>query len=205
MSETKEQVYQLSDGLGKAYYSVIAADGSYGTVKELGDLIEMSIQPSESNVALWAGNREITNVNGTRKANLTLTLPAISKDVKCDIYNYVKTAEGGMTRGKKKSNPYIAIMIEQTTFNSETGEEAIDYITLLKGKMEGSEIKGKTKDKDNREIQTSSISGEFTCPEGLDDYIYIVSSDDEKFNAETWATKWGKTVPVPEIPEEDIP
>ncbi len=205
MSETKEQVYQLSDGLEKAYYSVIASDGSYGTVKELGDLIEMSIQPSESNVALWAGNREITNVNGTRKANLTLTLPAISKDIKCDIYNYVKTAEGGMTRGKKKSNPYIAIMIEQTTFNSETGEEAMDYITLLKGKMEGNEIKGKTKDKDNREIQTSSISGEFICPKGLDDYIYIVSSDDENFNAETWATKWGKTVPVPEIPKENIP
>ena len=110
-----------------------------------------------------------------------------------------------MTRGKKKSNPYIAIMIEQTTFNSETGEEAMDYITLLKGKMEGNEIKGKTKDKDNREIQTSSISGEFICPKGLDDYIYIVSSDDENFNAETWATKWGKTVPVPEIQQENIP
>lgn len=200
MSEVvKELVTKAGTGLGRILYSVIT-DGVYGEVKFLGHLIEMNITHNGNSLNGFGGNKQLFDSEGYTDATLTFSVYSIPDNAKIDILGYVRaTAEtgGGLFRPKKPKRPYIAIMIEQTGID-ENDNEYTDYITLFKGKLGIPETKGKTKENNTPELQTNSLTGTFVIPDGMGDYKYVVSSDQEGFNATEWATKWGVSVVIPQ-------
>lgn len=194
----KEVVTKAGSGLGRILYSVIT-DNEYGEVKFLGHLIEMNIAHNGSPLTGFAGNKQLFDGEGYVDATLTFSVYSINDDAKIDILGYCRaTIEtgGGLFRPQKPKRPYVAIMIEQTGID-ENENEYTDYITLFKGKLGIPETKGKTKENNTPELQTNSLTGTFVIPEGMGDYKYVVSSDQEGFDATEWANKWGTIVIIP--------
>lgn len=186
-------------GLGKVLYSVLT-NGTYGPVRLLGHLIEMNIGHNGNPLTGYAGNRQIFDSEGYSDATVTFSVYSIPDYAKVDILGYVRATEetgGGLFRPNNPKRPYIALMIEQTGID-ENENEFTDYITLFKGKLGIPERKGKTKENSTPELQTKSLTGTFICPENMGDYKYVVSSDQENFDATEWSKKWGTTVVIPE-------
>lgn len=191
--------YNLSTGVGMSYYSVMTNIGdkdtkpTYEAVKPLGEIVEVSIDSSQEQNKFWAGDRCILTYDSDYKGSGTLTLPSLSPAQKADLLGYKKTADGGYIRSREKKN--IALMLELHSVNNETRKEVTDYVTLFNVTVQESQIQGKTAE-DNFEFSNVQLSFEAqTVPhKDYTDFKYIVSSDDESFNAETFATKWGKEV-----------
>ena len=192
--------YNIKNGVGKVYYAVItkADEGKtpaeYGEVKELGELIEFNISSETNSVKMYAGNRQIIELEDPSKGNITITVPALSTEAKCDLLGYVKTSEGGIIKAPL-TKKQVAIMLEQNSVNSTTKAEITDYITLFKCNVSESDLKGKTKE-DSQELQTEQLSIEALTPSNFTDFKYIVSSDGDGFNATNFEKIWGKTVPT---------
>lgn len=193
--------YNIKNGVGKVYYAIMSkaetetTPAVYGDVKELGELIEFSVSSETNSVKMYAGDRQIIELEDPAKGNVTITVPALSIDAKCDLLGYSKTTDGGIIKtplSKKK----VAIMLEQKSINSDTKAEIYDYITLFKCNVSELDLKGKTKE-DTQELQTDQLSIEALTPLNLTDFKYIVSSDADGFNAETFNEIWGKEVPEP--------
>lgn len=191
--------YALNCGVGMSYYSVMTNIGdkdtkpTYEAVKPLGEIVEVSIDSSQESQKFYAGDRVILQYDSSYKGSGTLTLPSLSPEAKADLLGYKKTADGGYIRSREKKN--IALMLELHSVNNETRKEVTDYVTLFNVTVQESSISGKTAE-DNFEFSNVQLSFEAeTVPhKDYTDFKYIVSSDDESFNAETFATKWGKTV-----------
>ena len=193
--------YNIKNGVGKVYYAVITKpeDGKipaeYGEVKELGELIEFSVNSETNSVKMYAGDKQIIELEDPAKGNVTITVPALSADAKCDLLGYLKTTDGGIIKAPL-TKKQVAIMLEQKSVNSATKTEITDYITLFKCNVSEADLKGKTKE-DSQELQTEQLSVEALTPSNLTDFKYIVSTDGDGFNAETFGEIWGKEVPQP--------
>lgn len=188
---------KVNTGLGNIYYSIATITGfgseeviSYGEVKPLAPLIEVSVSPSENSNTMYAGDVPFVTQDALGEIDMTFSVPLISDAAMCDLFGYKKATEGGIIRDAKAVRPYVALMFEQNC-----ADGVVDYVTLYKGKLSLPELKGKTKE-GQVEFQTKSFNGKFVTPKnGI--WMYAVSSDDVDFSRETWATKWGKTVVVP--------
>ncbi|MDU1413441.1 MAG: hypothetical protein E6929_11575 [Clostridium sp.] len=186
---------KVNTGLGKCYYAIATENGgniTYGEVKELGDLIEMSVSPSEENLYIYAANKVYDSINNFSGADITISMPEISDEAMCDLFGYKKATEGGIIYNSNTKRSFLALMFEQTNTNNIT-----DYITLYKGQLNLAENKGKTME-EKAEFQTKQLSGKFIAPKNSV-WMHIVSNNDADFNAETWKTKWGKEVIVPTV------
>ena len=127
--------YKVSNGLKKAYYAICTSDltagtDTYSTVKPLGELIEISVAPSESSSSLYAGNREVLVDQAMSGIEVSFTVPGLSDAQMCDLFGYKKATGGGIIRDNNVARPYIAIMFEQTNVGG-----VVDYHTLYKGKL----------------------------------------------------------------------
>ena len=186
--------YNVKNGLGKCYIAKVTAEG-YDTVKELGALQEISVSTAEESAVMYAGNGIIIQDSAIGETDVTISIPALSEELEAEIFGHTLATEGGIIKNTNDSKPYFALMFEQTAKNNETGANVTDYITLYKGMFNQAERKGKGKE-GKPEFQNCSLSGKFSAKE--DGVLqYIVSSDSTGFNAETFKTKWGKTVIVP--------
>lgn len=192
--------YALNCGVGMSYYSVMTNIGdkdtkpTYEAVKPLGEIVEISIDSSQDSQKFYAGDRCILQYDNDYKGSGTLTLPSLSPAQKADLLGYKKTADGGYIRSREKKN--IALMLELHSVNNETRKEVTDYVTLFNVTVQESQIQGKTAE-DNFEFSNVQLSFEAeTVPhKDYTDFKYIVSDDDESFNADTFGAIWGKTVP----------
>lgn len=176
-------------GLEKVYYAVMTDETTetYGEVKELGDGIEIGVTPTENQTPLYAANKQVLVEKALGDIDLTFTIPAMSTEAQKDLFGMEEATEGGLIYKANSVKPYIAIM-----FNKTLDGGAMEYVTLFKGKLNLSEDKAKTQE-GQVEYQTAQYSGKFVpLKDGM--WKHVVRSTDTGFNAETWATKWGKTV-----------
>lgn len=176
-------------GLEKVYYAVMTneVEETYGEVKELGDGIEIGVTPTENQTPLYAANKQVLVEKALGDIDLTFTIPAMSTEAQKDLFGMEEATEGGLIYKSNAIKPYIAIM-----FNKTLDGGAMEYVTLFKGKLNLSEDKAKTQE-GQVEYQTAQYSGKFVpLKDGM--WKHVVRSTDTGFNAETWATKWGKTV-----------
>lgn len=199
--------YRLNTGVGKAYYSVLENVGdkttkpSYGAVKELAEIVDISIQSSQESQKFYAGDRCILTYDNDYKGSGTLTVPSISNEAKADILGYKKTTDGGYIKSKEKRN--IALMLELHTVNNETREPATDFVVLWNTTISEGDISAKTAE-DTFEFSNLALNFESeTVPhKDYTDFKYIVSSDDPDFSDEFLAN-WGTKVPeITLAPEE---
>lgn len=183
-------------GLGKAMYSLMNSDGSYGAVKELGDLSEVSVKHGMNTSSANAGDKTYLQTTEYSGSDVTFSIYNLAKEAQCDLYGHKMGSKGEIIKSSKDVVPYVAIMFEAHA-RTET-EEVTDYSTLFKGQCQEPEFKGKSKEKGKTEFNVWQIAGTF---QDLDDgkYCSTVSSDDADFDAKAWAEIWGKTVPIPEI------
>ena len=189
--------YNVKNGLQKCYVATIDTTGAYKPAIELGDLIEISISPSENSATLYAGNGVIMTDSALGEIPVTISLPAISEENQALLFGHKVAEGGGLIKSSKDVKPYVAIMFSQTSKDSVSGEEVIDYITLFKGQFSQQEQKGKTKE-GGVEFQTVSLSAQF-MPLETGIWEHIVSSDSTGFDEKVHATKWGKTVEIPTV------
>lgn len=187
--------YNVKNGLKKCYVATIGADGAYKTPVELGKLIEISITASENSTSLYAGNGVIMVDSALGEIDTTISIPALSEENEALLFGHKIAEGGGLIKDIKDVKPYVALLVEQTSKNSETGEEVNEYLTLFKGQFNLGENKAKTKE-GGVEFQTTSLSAKFTPVEsGI--WMHIVSSDSAGFDATDHDTKWAKTVELP--------
>ena len=171
--------YSVKNGLRKCYVAKITSDGTWDVPKELGDLIEVSIQASENSATMYAGNRIVMTDSALGDIEGSITIPSLSEEMECYIFGHQKRQGGGIIKSSKDVKPYVAFLFEQTSKNDTTGEEVVDYVTLYKGQFNLAERKGKTKE-GSPELQSTSLSMKFsTLNSGV--YMDIVSTDSEGF------------------------
>lgn len=189
--------YNVKNGLKKCYVSVISTDGSYGVPKELGDLIEISITASENSTSLYAGNGVIMVDSALGEIDTTISIPALSEENEALLFGHKVATGGGIIKSSNDVKPYVALLVEQTSKNSESGAGVDEYLTLYKGQFNLSEKKGKTKE-GGVEFQTTSLSAKF-MPVESGVWMHIVASDSPDFDATEHATKWAKVVELPTV------
>ena len=187
---------RVKNGLKSIYYAVMTeeTEETYGTVKKLGELIEVSVSTAENATPLYAGNRLYENVVTLGEINVSFTIPEISDEDFKAIFGYeADSTYGGIIRDNSTSRPKIAIMFEQTA------GDVTDYITLYKGTCNIPEIQGKTSES-GVQYNTLSFSGVF-MPLADGTWCMSVASDDPKYSSSDFATKWGKQVIKPTVAE----
>lgn len=182
-------------GTGWIYYALLNEDGkTYGDVKKLARLIEITVKDNWDTTKSYAGN--IAEFQGTAYSgtDLSFTVHSIEETAEIELFGHKKATEGGVIYSSKDSTPYVAIMAELTEAD-QSNKEVTDYLTLYKGQLTPPELKGKTKE-GKIEYQTKEFSGSFVdTDDGL--FKYLVATDSTGFNADTWKTKWGKEVIIP--------
>ncbi|MFQ8920932.1 MAG: major tail protein [Clostridium paraputrificum] len=189
--------YSVKNGLRKCYVAKITSDGTWDVPKELGDLIEVSIQASENSATMYAGNRIIMTDSALGDIDGSITIPSLSEEMECYIFGHQKRQGGGIIKSSKDVKPYVAFLFEQTSKNDTTGEEVVDYVTLYKGQFNLAERKGKTKE-GSPELQSTSLSMKFsTLNSGV--YMDIVSTDSEGFDKVAFEKTWAKTITEPTV------
>lgn len=190
--------YNVKNGLKKCYVATVGVDGVYATPKELGDLIEISITASENSTSLHAGNGVIMVDSSLGEIDTTISIPALSEENEALLFGHKIAEGGGLIKSSNDVKPYVALLAEQTSKNSETGAEVTEYLTLFKGQFNLAEKKGKTKE-GGVEFQTTSLSAKFMPDVETGIWMHIVATDSTGFDAVTHATKWTKTVELPKV------
>lgn len=183
---------RVKNGLKSIYYAVMTDEQTetYGTVKKLGELIEISVGASENSTPLYAGNRLYENAVSLGEINVSFTIPEISDEDFKAIFGYeADSVYGGIVRDNSTNRPKIAIMFEQTA------GDVVDYITLYKGTCNIPEIQGKTSES-GVQYNTLSFAGIF-MPLASGKWCMSVASDDPKYATSQFASKWGTSVIKP--------
>lgn len=188
-------------GVGCIYYALLKTDGSYDTVKKLASLIEITNKNNMETSKANAGDSVYMQTTEYSGSDLTFSVYNIPREAEAELYGHKISSNGGIISNSSDVVPYVALMAELHS-NTESGR-VTDYLTLYKGQLQEPELTGKTKEEGKTEYQVKSISGSFQQNDnGL--YRYLVSSDDEGFNATEWATKWGKEVIIPTEKTETV-
>lgn len=184
---------KITTGVEKAYYALLTEDGqtpTYQTAKYLPGLREISVTANEEQATIYAENRLYDSENSLGQIEVTLDFASIDTTDYVALLGKKVASDGGIIESVDDQPPYIALMIEKTLSGG-----VKEYMTLYKGKLSIPEDKAKTKE-GKTEYQTVSLSGIFMPLEnGI--WKHAVKTTDEGFNAETHATKWGKTVAIP--------
>lgn len=186
---------KIVTGVEKAYYAILTADGetpTYETVKYLPGLREISIIPNEEQATIYAENRLYDSENSLGGIEITLDFASIDTVDYATLFGKKFAQNGGIIENANDQPPYIALMAEKTLSGG-----AKEYLTLFKGKLSLPEDKAKSKE-GKTEYQTAPLKGLF-MPLENGDWKYVVKTTDDGFNAETHATKWGKTVIIPTV------
>lgn len=173
----------------KSYYAVMTdmKTEQYAAVKELGDLIEISIAPKEESTEIYAGGKLYDSVTSFKNVELSITVPEASIEQMIDLFGKKKAEGGGYIDSAYDRRPFVAIMAER-----EKADGTMEYLTLYKCKLELSEEKGKTSE-GKTDFQTKQFKATaMPLKNGM--WKHIVADDDPDFNKETFATKWGKEV-----------
>lgn len=173
----------------KSYYAAMTdmKTEQYGEVKELGDLIEISIQPKEESTEIYAGGKLYDSVTSFKNVEATLTVPETTVEQMIDLFGKKKAEGGGYIDNAYDRRPFVCIMAER-----ERADGTMEYLTLYKCKLELNEEKGKTSE-GKTDFQTKQFKlTAMPLKDGM--WKYIVANDDPDFNKETFATKWGKEV-----------
>lgn len=188
--------YKITDGLKKGYVAVLNDDGSYGDLIELADLISVSVDTTEDNGTLDAGNRTIATASAIGNTKVTVSLPALSTDLKVLIYGQAKGTDGEIIATANDNKPYLAFCFEKTVIDNTTGKEGSEYVYFYKGQFALSKEDAKTKSAGKVEFQTLSLEGTFMP---LDDnnnmYMSSVCSLDEGFDPDK--LKFGREIHIP--------
>lgn len=184
---------KITTGVEKAYYAILSEDGAtptYEAAKYLPGLREISITPNEEQASIYAENRLYESENSLGDIEVTLDFASIDTTDYVELLGKKVATDGGIIESVDDQPPYIALMIEKTLSGG-----VKEYLTLFKGKLSIPEDKAKTKE-GKTEFQTVSLSAIFMPLEnGM--WKHTVKTSDTGFNAETHATKWGKTVTIP--------
>ena len=184
---------KITTGVEKAYYALLTEDGqtpTYQTAKYLPGLREISVTANEEQATIYAENRLYDSENSLGQIEVTLDFASIDTTDYVALLGKKVASDGGIIESVDDQPPYIALMIEKTLSGG-----VKEYMTLYKVKLSIPEDKAKTKE-GKTEYQTVSLSGIFMPLEnGI--WKHAVKTTDEGFNAETHATKWGKTVAIP--------
>ena len=184
---------KITTGVEKAYYALLTEDGqtpTYQTAKYLPGLREISVTANEEQATIYAENRLYDSENSLGQIEVTLDFASIDTTDYVALLGKKVASDGGIIESVDDQPPYIALMIEKTLSGG-----VKEYMTIYKGKLSIPEDKAKTKE-GKTEYQTVSLSGIFMPLEnGI--WKHAVKTTDEGFNAETHATKWGKTVAIP--------
>lgn len=177
-------------GVKKSYYAIEKSNGVYDEVKELCELIEVGVIPKEEMSPCHAGNRIYHLESGLSDIDVTFTVPGLSTEQIKDLFGLTEATEGGLIYKNGAKKPDIAIMFEKTL-----SDGVLEYVTLFRGKLNLADDKGKTQE-GKTDYQVKQFAGKFsTLENGI--WMHVVRSSDVGFNAETWATKWGKQVVIP--------
>lgn len=184
---------KITTGVEKAYYAVLTTEEetpTYQAAKYLPGLREISVTANEEQATLYAENRLYDSENSLGEIEVTLDFASIDTADYVALLGKKVATDGGIIESADDQPPYIALMVEKTLSG-----KVKEYMTLFKGKLSIPEDKAKTKE-GKTEYQTVSLSGLFMPLEnGI--WKHSVKTTDEGFNAETHATKWGKTVVIP--------
>lgn len=189
---------KITTGVEKGYYALLNEDGevpTYGEVKYLPGLREISITPKEEEATVYAENRLYDQENSLGAIDVTLDFASIDTVDYAALFGKKLATTGGIIENSNDQAPYIAIMAEKTLSGG-----VKEYLTLYKGKLGIPEDKAKTKE-GKTEFQTVPLTGVFMPLEsGL--WKYNVKTSDANFDAEAHNTKWGKQVIIPTAKEE---
>ena len=188
---------KITTGVNKGYYAIynepatVGGLPTYGTVKYLPGLREISIVPKEENGSIYAENRLWDTENSLGDIDVTLDFASIDTDDYATLLGKKKAVGGGIIENSNDEAPYIAVMIEKTLSGG-----VIEYLTLFKGKLGIPEDKAKTKE-GKTEYQTKSLAGKF-MPIDNGDWKHFVKTSDPEFDKVAHDLKWGKEVVIPQ-------
>lgn len=190
-------VYKVVNGLKKGYIAIMNEDGTYGEPIEVGNLIEVSVETSEDNATLDAGNFTVMTDSAIGQTKITVSLPTLSDELKKAIYGYKTGNNGEIIASSEDVKPYLAFQYERTLKTS-AGKEISEYVTFYKGQFNLPKQDAKTKENGKVNFQTEQIEGTF-MPLDDHDHIYMssVKSDVVGFNAET--LKFGTEITFPTV------
>ena len=164
----------VGTGLGKVYYAVFNEEQqNYGQIKEINDLISFSVQPSESNSSLYAGDKKII-IDYTTTVSGSIGVPSVPDDVFMEIFGLGEKFGQTMNYSGKAKRPEIALIIVEHNY-----VKNLIHI-LWNVKMTLPQSQGSTKN-DSISYNTKELSFEALIG---DDGIYysILPEGDERLN-----------------------
>lgn len=178
-------------GVENLVYSVVGADGTYGTVKDLADIVNLTITPSVNTNTLYASNKAVAAVSSQGATEIEVEVAALPREAVEEILGVQRNSEGVLVYGKDNAAPYIALGFKGKT--AKNGVYRHVWVTKMVFSQPSESYATQT---DQTEFQNQSISGTaINDADGV--WKYEIDSDSAVTGANTVIANWFASVYQP--------
>lgn len=182
-------------GVEKAYYALVAEDGTFGTPKPLPGAVSVTLDPKGDSNEFWADNsiwfNEETNAGYTGKFEVAY----LDDDALVDLLGEVKDAIGGIYDDADAQRAHVAFLWQ--TNGNLRNKRVVYYDTVFSRPTEKANTKTEKTDPDTFELEFASVPMEITVGEKTTKTSkYSLPSDTEAGKAVY--EKWFAEVAMPQ-------